>query len=129
MRTWCLLLLVAGAVACTTDDKRLVLSWDPVSTDQKGRPIEGVSYEVFVQVNDEPEQRFGPVFEPRVELPVRVEQCDQVRVQVVSIHQGERSPRSLLLEERVPAEPRPGCTQAARGPESDCPGEMSALLV
>lgn len=123
-----LLLLLAGAVACTTDGKRMVLSWDPVASDRDGRPIEDVSYEVFVRVNDEPEQRFGPVREPRLELPLHVQQCDRVRIQVVSIYRGQRSPRSVLLEERIPADPQPGCTQSAQDARTHCP-KSSALFV
>lgn len=92
----------------------MVLSWDPVETDQEGRPIQDVSYEVFVRVNDAQEQRFGPVTAPWIELPVHVAPCDRVRVQVQSVHAGERSPRSMVLEQRVLTKAGAPCAEAAR---------------
>lgn len=103
-------MLALAATACSTAP-RVVLSWDPVTTNQEGTPVGPVAYDVYVRVNDGPEQRFGPVSEPQLELPLRLGYCDRLRAQVVAIHRGLRSPRSEVLERHITPPPgQPDCS-------------------
>ncbi len=121
IRLSALALLLSLAVGCAAPQpKQVRLSWDPVTTNTRGQAIGDVRYEVYLQVNDQPERRFGPVAEPSIEIPVQLAPCDRVRAQVVSIRNGVRSGRSTLVEQRMPpAAEGPGCTQ--RSAARSCP--------